>query len=532
MRPSSPRCASSAPSRLRAARPDGSACARSSRGLPPSARTSRSSRCGGGIRQGHDFGVHHRRREAGGNHHVAEVVHVDERHRSGVAAAPAAAARSSFNVSGPKQLNISRPSTRSTRLPLRENAVRLRVPVQHQVRKHQIDAVIASGSSPPSPTIRCAPRRAASARTKRSALLPLRRTQHALGDVDADPLRARVARSADGARARRRPQPTSRIRCGISRMYWSRSHQASRRLRAASTAGARNARARTSNWRRTVATLRRHARRRDHRRRELGSSRTEWHARTIEYMQLCSNGLCGRLSRRPTLYAARLAHRCCPALRGVRAFARGAAERFVCAALREPIFSAAGMTAARRCAICAVAVARHARADLRRVPDGSAAFRRHHDARRLRVARRWHGHGAEVRARGWTWRRFSAGCWRSGCRRSRARLARIVVPVPLAFERVRQRGFNQSQPDRTRVRARYRSIRLVVDQLLRVRHTRAATLAGAQRAPAQCARRVCGRGRAGSADRLRRRRRDDDRQHARRSRPARSRRLARHTCTT
>ena len=45
-----------------------------------------------------------------------------------------------------------------------------------------------------------------------------------------------------------------------------------------------------------------------------------------------------------------------------------------------------------------------------------------------------------------------------------------VIPVPLAFERVRQRGFNQSQQIAHAVAAATRS-KLVVNQVLRVRHT-------------------------------------------------------------
>lgn len=46
----------------------------------------------------------------------------------------------------------------------------------------------------------------------------------------------------------------------------------------------------------------------------------------------------------------------------------------------------------------------------------------------------------------------------------------IVIPVPLAFERVRQRGFNQSSHI-ARAFAVAAGRRLVIDQLLRVRHT-------------------------------------------------------------
>lgn len=46
----------------------------------------------------------------------------------------------------------------------------------------------------------------------------------------------------------------------------------------------------------------------------------------------------------------------------------------------------------------------------------------------------------------------------------------IAIPVPLAFERVRQRGFIQSQHIAHAFAAATRS-RLVVNQLLRVRHT-------------------------------------------------------------
>ena len=46
----------------------------------------------------------------------------------------------------------------------------------------------------------------------------------------------------------------------------------------------------------------------------------------------------------------------------------------------------------------------------------------------------------------------------------------IVVPVPLAFERVRQRGFNQSNQI-ARAFAAAAGLRLVGDRLLRVRHT-------------------------------------------------------------
>ena len=46
----------------------------------------------------------------------------------------------------------------------------------------------------------------------------------------------------------------------------------------------------------------------------------------------------------------------------------------------------------------------------------------------------------------------------------------IVVPVPLAFERVRQRGFNQSNHI-ARAFAAGAGLRQVVDKLLRVRHT-------------------------------------------------------------
>jgi ComF family protein len=46
----------------------------------------------------------------------------------------------------------------------------------------------------------------------------------------------------------------------------------------------------------------------------------------------------------------------------------------------------------------------------------------------------------------------------------------IVIPVPLAFERVRQRGFNQSSHI-ARAFALATGRRLVIDQLLRVRHT-------------------------------------------------------------
>ena len=46
----------------------------------------------------------------------------------------------------------------------------------------------------------------------------------------------------------------------------------------------------------------------------------------------------------------------------------------------------------------------------------------------------------------------------------------VVIPVPLAFERVRQRGFNQSSHI-ARAFAVATGLRLVVDQLLRVRHT-------------------------------------------------------------
>lgn len=46
----------------------------------------------------------------------------------------------------------------------------------------------------------------------------------------------------------------------------------------------------------------------------------------------------------------------------------------------------------------------------------------------------------------------------------------IVIPVPLAFERVRQRGFNQSHHI-ARAFAAANDKRLVVDRVLRVRHT-------------------------------------------------------------
>ncbi|MEP6610184.1 MAG: ComF family protein [Burkholderiaceae bacterium] len=46
----------------------------------------------------------------------------------------------------------------------------------------------------------------------------------------------------------------------------------------------------------------------------------------------------------------------------------------------------------------------------------------------------------------------------------------IVIPVPLAFERVRQRGFNQSHHI-ARAFASAAGRRLVVDRLLRIRHT-------------------------------------------------------------
>ena len=46
----------------------------------------------------------------------------------------------------------------------------------------------------------------------------------------------------------------------------------------------------------------------------------------------------------------------------------------------------------------------------------------------------------------------------------------IVVPVPLAFERVRQRGFNQSQHIAQAIAATTQS-RLVANRLLRIRHT-------------------------------------------------------------
>ena len=46
----------------------------------------------------------------------------------------------------------------------------------------------------------------------------------------------------------------------------------------------------------------------------------------------------------------------------------------------------------------------------------------------------------------------------------------VVVPVPLAFERMRQRGFNQSHHI-ARAFASAAGHRLVLDRLLRVRHT-------------------------------------------------------------
>ena len=46
----------------------------------------------------------------------------------------------------------------------------------------------------------------------------------------------------------------------------------------------------------------------------------------------------------------------------------------------------------------------------------------------------------------------------------------VVIPVPLAFERMRQRGFNQSHHI-ARAFASAAGHRLVVDRLLRVRHT-------------------------------------------------------------
>lgn len=46
----------------------------------------------------------------------------------------------------------------------------------------------------------------------------------------------------------------------------------------------------------------------------------------------------------------------------------------------------------------------------------------------------------------------------------------VVMPVPLAFERMRQRGFNQSQHI-ARAFASAAGHRLIVDRLLRVRHT-------------------------------------------------------------
>ena len=46
----------------------------------------------------------------------------------------------------------------------------------------------------------------------------------------------------------------------------------------------------------------------------------------------------------------------------------------------------------------------------------------------------------------------------------------IVMPVPLAFERIRQRGFNQSHYI-ARAFASEAGCRLVADRLLRVRHT-------------------------------------------------------------
>ncbi len=90
----------------------------------------------------------------------------------------------------------------------------------------------------------------------------------------------------------------------------------------------------------------------------------------------------------------------------------------------------------------------------------------------------------------------------------------VVIPVPLAFERMRQRGFNQSHHI-ARAFASAAGRHLIVDRLLRVRHTapqqtlalkeRRRNIRGAFAVEGRSQRRIG----------IRRRRRNDHRQHAR-----------------
>ena len=92
------------------------------------------------------------------------------------------------------------------------------------------------------------------------------------------------------------------------------------------------------------------------------------------------------------------------------------------------------------------------------------------DAGRLRFADRWNGHGVEVH------RSIGPRQFLDKLLASRLSAAvppskdSIVIPVPLAFERTRQRGFNQSHHI-ARALAAAAGLRILTDRLLRVRHT-------------------------------------------------------------
>ena len=198
------------------------------------------------------------------------------------------------------------------------------------------------------------------------------------------------------------PQPTSRIRCGVKRMYCSRS--ISRRPTSRGNAALAPKRAaRASNCRRTVATRAGNARRRNHRRRELGSSRTEWHRRS----SICSyarsvDPCCARCASRLLPHSAS-----CARLHAARTY-----RASICAHCETDFFACRRSTVAND-ARYALPVRRldapaYAGAVLPTLP--------HFDATTtlggLRFAGRRHGDGAEIHRATGPGATFSDSCWR------------------------------------------------------------------------------------------------------------------------
>ena len=204
--------------------------------------------------------------------------------------------------------------------------MRLRMPMQHQIRKYEIDAVIRNRQSPASPATRCDARAAQPAAGPCAASDPrARRVQHALGNVETDPIGARVLRSttAPASRPARNPNPEcGAARAGCTAVARSVADPLPAAMRLVRRNVQREHQTDGARWRRAP---------------EFAAARPssalvrrilDRAASSIEYMQLSSVG--------PMLRS--LAHRLLPTRCVVCGLQPGAPSASICAALRSRLF--------------------------------------------------------------------------------------------------------------------------------------------------------------------------------------------------